>query len=126
MAAPNIVGVTTITGKTAAYSLGDTSETTILNNAADSGKVFKVNTIIVPNDDGSNNADITVTYYPQDDAGGTGIDTTVSNNQISIANGEITWQTHLKGHSIPTKEENQNHFHIMCVYLMAALVQILT
>ena len=74
MAAPNIVGVTTITGKTSAYSLGDTSETTILNNAADSGKVFKVNTIIVPNDDGSNNADITVTYYPQDDAGGTGIE----------------------------------------------------
>lgn len=74
MAAPNIVGVTTITGKTAAFSLGDTSETTILNNAADSGKVFKVNTIIIPNDDGSNNADITVTYYPQDDAGGTGIE----------------------------------------------------
>ena len=73
MTAPNIVGVTTITGKTAAFSLGDTSATTILNNAADSGKVYKVNTIIVANDDGSNNADITITHYSQDDAGGTGI-----------------------------------------------------
>lgn len=73
MAAPNIVGVTTITGKTAAFSLADTSATTILNNAASSGKVFKVNTIMVANDDGTNNADITVTYYDQDDAGGTGV-----------------------------------------------------
>ena len=73
MAAPNIVGVTTITGKTNAYSLGDTSATTILNNAASSGHVYKVNTIIVANDDGTNNADITITYHPEDDAGGTGI-----------------------------------------------------
>ena len=73
MANPNIVGVTTITGKTAIFSLGDTSATTILNNAASSGKVFKVNTIIVANDDGSNTADITVTLFPQDDAGGTGV-----------------------------------------------------
>ena len=73
MANPNIVGVTTITGKTAIFSLGDTSATTILNNAASSNKVFKVNTIIVANDDGTNAADITVTLFPQDDAGGTGV-----------------------------------------------------
>ena len=73
MANPNIVGVTTITGKTAIFSLGDTSATTILNNAASSGIVFKVNTIIVANDDGTNTADITVTLFPQDDAGGTGV-----------------------------------------------------
>ena len=73
MTAPNIVGVTTITGKTDIFSLGDTSPATILNNAASSNKVFKVNTIIVANDDGSNNADITVTLHPEDDAGGTGV-----------------------------------------------------
>jgi len=82
MTAPNIVGVTTITGKTAAFSLADTSATTILNNAANSGKVFKVNTIIVANDDGSSSADITVHYYPQDDAGGTGIQIA---NTIAVA-----------------------------------------
>ena len=73
MANPNIVGVTTITGKTAIFSLADTSATTILNNAASSNKVFKVNTIIVANDDGTNAADITVTLFPEDDAGGTGV-----------------------------------------------------
>ena len=72
MANPNIVGVTTITGVTASFSLADTNAVTILNNAAGSNKVFKVNTIIVANDDGTNAADITVTLFPQDDAAGTG------------------------------------------------------
>ena len=61
MAAPNIVGVTTITGKTTYLSLADTSPTVLLSNAASSDKVFKVNTIIVANDDGTNTANITVT-----------------------------------------------------------------
>ena len=71
MAAPNIVGVTTITGKTAAFSLADTSATTILSNAASSNYVYKVNTIIVANDDGTNSADITVTYNDAAAGGGT-------------------------------------------------------
>ena len=71
MAAPNIVGVTTITGKTVATSLADTSATTILSNAASSNYVYKVNTIIVANDDGTNSADITVTYNNAAAGGGT-------------------------------------------------------
>jgi hypothetical protein len=71
MAAPNIVGVTTITGKTAAFSLSDTSATTILSNAASSNYVYKVNSIIVANDDGTNSADITVTYNDAAAGGGT-------------------------------------------------------
>jgi hypothetical protein len=73
MAAPNIVGVSTLTGKTAAFSLADTNPTTILNNAAGSNYVYKVNTIIVANDDGSDAADITISLHDQDDGGGTGI-----------------------------------------------------
>ena len=42
MAAPNIVNVATITGKTAVQAVG-TSATAIVINAASSGKVFKVN-----------------------------------------------------------------------------------
>jgi hypothetical protein len=68
MAAPNIVGVTTITGKTTYLSLANTSETALLTNASSSGKVFKVNSIIVANDNGTGAADITVTLY--DDASG--------------------------------------------------------
>jgi len=71
MAAPNIVGVTTITGKTTYLSLADTSATVLLSNAADSGKVFKVNSIIVANDDGSNSADITVSVNDAAAGGGT-------------------------------------------------------
>lgn len=73
MAAPNIVGVTTITGKTATTTLSDTSSTTIVSNPASSGKVFKVNTIIVANIDGSSTANITVKVHPQDDGAGTGV-----------------------------------------------------
>ena len=65
MAAPNIVGVTTITGKTATTTLSDTSSTTIVSNPASSGKVFKVNTIIVANIDGSSTANITVKVHQE-------------------------------------------------------------
>lgn len=61
MAAPNIVNVATITGKTTYLSLADTAATVLVSNAASSGKVYKINSIIVANDDGTNAADITVT-----------------------------------------------------------------
>jgi hypothetical protein len=59
MAAPNIVNVTTIIGKTAVLAV-TTSETAIVTNSAASGKVFKVNSLIVSNIDGTNAADVTV------------------------------------------------------------------
>ena len=72
MAAPNIVNVTTITGKTATMS-PTTSVATVVSNAASSGKVFKVNTLIVSNIDGTSACSVTVNYYPQDDVEGTGV-----------------------------------------------------
>ncbi len=71
MAAPNIVNVATITGKTAYVKLSSTSATTVLSNAASSNKVFKVNFIQVANVDGSNAANITLTINSEDDGGGT-------------------------------------------------------
>lgn len=62
MAAPNIIGVTTITGKTAVQQI-TTSATAIVTNSAASGKVLKVNALYVSNVDGNNNADITVDLY---------------------------------------------------------------
>jgi len=62
MAAPNIVNVTTITGKTAGAAL-TTSSADIVTNSAASGKVFKVNAIYVSNVDGTNNADVTVGFF---------------------------------------------------------------
>ena len=63
MAAPNIVNVATITGKTTGAALGTTLTTSLLANSASSGKVFKVNTIIVTNVDGTNSANVTLDYY---------------------------------------------------------------
>ena len=62
MAAPNIVNVATITGKTAVQAVG-TSATAIVTNSGSSGKVFKVNALYVANVDGTNSADITVDLF---------------------------------------------------------------
>ena len=62
MAAPNIVNVSTITGKTAVQAV-DTSATAIVTNSAASGKVFKVNALYVSNVDGTNNAEINVDVF---------------------------------------------------------------
>lgn len=62
MAAPNIVNVTTIIGKTAVQAIG-TSPTAIVTNSAASGKVFKVNALYVSNVDGTSAADLTVDVF---------------------------------------------------------------
>ena len=63
MAAPNLANISTITAKMSAANLGTTLTTTLLSNDAASGKVLKVNTIIVSNVDGSNSANVTIDYY---------------------------------------------------------------
>jgi hypothetical protein len=54
MAAPNIVGVTTITGKTSVLAITN-SATAIVSNPGGSNKVFKVNALYVANVDGVTN-----------------------------------------------------------------------
>ena len=71
MAAPNIVNVATIIGKTAVTNLTSTNATAVVSNAASSNKVFKINSLIVSNVDGSSAADITISLYSEDDIGGT-------------------------------------------------------
>ena len=71
MTAPNIVDVTTITGKSATISLSTTNATTLVSNAASSGKVFKINMIQVANVDGTNACDVTVDVHSAASGGGT-------------------------------------------------------
>ena len=71
MAAPNIVNVTAIYGENSSVSLTTTNATSIVSNAASSGKVYKINTIMVSNVDGTNAADITISKYSQAALGGT-------------------------------------------------------
>lgn len=62
MAAPNIVNVTTIIGKTAVQAV-TTAASAIVTNSAGSGKVFKINSLVIANVDGVNSADITVEFF---------------------------------------------------------------
>ena len=75
MANPNIVNVTTILGNTSTNLISSTADpfaTALVNNAASSGKVYKINSIVVANVDGTTAADITIKIFSQDDLGGTG------------------------------------------------------
>ncbi len=71
MANPNIVAVTAIYGNSSQTSLTTTNATSIANNAASSGKVYKINSITVANVDGTTAADITISIYSQASLGGT-------------------------------------------------------
>ena len=59
MAAPNIVNVTSINGRTFGNVL-TTSNAIILANGSGSGNVLKINNIVVSNVDGSSPADVTI------------------------------------------------------------------
>lgn len=75
MANPNIVAVTHIYGNTSTNLISSTADpfaTALVNNAASSNKVYKINSIVVANVDGSAAADITIKIFSQDDLGGTG------------------------------------------------------
>jgi hypothetical protein len=62
MAAPNIVNVTTITGKTAVQAVS-TSATNIVANAGSSNTVVKINDLIVSNVNGTAAATITASLF---------------------------------------------------------------
>ena len=71
MAAPNIVGVTTVTGETTYVSCTGADQV-LVDNAANSNYVYRINSIIAANDDGSNAGDITVAVHNAENGGGTG------------------------------------------------------
>lgn len=63
MAAPNIASLTTITGKTTYFTPTGTTAVVLLQNAASSNTVLKINQIVVANIDGTNAVDCTVSIY---------------------------------------------------------------
>jgi hypothetical protein len=71
MANPNIVNVAAIYGNSSSTSLTTTSATSLVSNAASSGKVYKINSIVVANVDGTAAADITINVYSAAALGGT-------------------------------------------------------
>lgn len=63
MANPNIVNVTAIYGNTTYYTPSGTSAVVLLPNAASSGKVYRIDQIVVSNVSGSSAANATVSVY---------------------------------------------------------------
>ena len=75
MANPNIVNVTTILGNTSSTLISSTADpfaTALASNAASSGKVYKINSIVAANVDGSSACDITIKIFSAAALGGTG------------------------------------------------------
>lgn len=71
MAAPNIVNVSAIYGKVVTADLTSTNATSVLSNAASSGKVFKLDSLVVANTDTTNAVTVTVNHYSAAALGGT-------------------------------------------------------
>ena len=71
MAAPNIVNVSAIYGKVVTADLSTTSATSVVSNAASSGKVLKIDSLVVANIDTANSVNITVNHYSAAALGGT-------------------------------------------------------
>ena len=69
MANPNIVNVTSILGETVFGVLTTTLTTVLLSNPASSGKVLKINTVLISNVNGTVATDTTIDISPT--AGGT-------------------------------------------------------
>ena len=76
MANPNIVSVASIYGKTVYDTDIAATAAPLVVNAASSGKIYKINSLIIGNIDGTNSADITVTL--RNAAGGTTYSTIAS------------------------------------------------
>lgn len=62
MTAPNIVNVATITGKTSVLA-PTTTPTDIISNSAGSGQLYKIDSLVISNINGSSAGNITVSLY---------------------------------------------------------------
>jgi hypothetical protein len=69
MANPNLINVSAVYGNSSNTALSSTSVTSLVSNAASSGKVYKINSIVASNVDGTSAADITINVYSNATAG---------------------------------------------------------
>ena len=63
MANPNLAAATSVYAVNAQVALSSTSATQLISNAASSGKVYLIDSIVVSNVDGTNAADISVVRF---------------------------------------------------------------
>lgn len=114
MANPNIVTVSTINGKTD-VQIVSTVATAITSNAVSSGKLFKINSIIISNV-GASSADITVDLYRSSTAYrvAKGITVPVGTSLFSIVKDTIIYLQ--EGDSIRLTASANNYLEAICSY----------
>lgn len=115
MAAPNIVSVATITGKTDVLN-ATTVATAVTTNSAASGQVYKINTVIVSNIDGTNDADITLDLYRSNTAYNIVSTVTVPADSTLVALSKENSIYLEEGDAIRATASANNDLQVLCSY----------
>lgn len=116
----NIVNVTVINGVTTAVNLTTTAATSVVSNANASGKVYKIESLVVANTSTSTAYSITINYYSAAALGGTAypICSTVSvpaNSSLVVI--EKTNGIYLEANSsIGAIASSANQLQVVCSY----------
>jgi hypothetical protein len=120
MAAPNIVAVTTIRGKSNVANITTVSSSVVVN-PVNSGQVFKLNTIIVSNVDGTNSGNVTVELFKfgaQNTSTGTGnavyslanVVTVPAKSSLDIMSKSLYLE---EGDHLKAKADSNNRLHLI-------------
>ena len=120
MAAPNIVAVSTIRGKSNVANLTTTSSSVIVNDV-NSGKVFKINTIMISNVDGTNSGNVSVELFKfgaQNTSTGSGNATYgIANNMTVPAKSSLDVMSKSlyleEGDQLKAKADSNNRLHLI-------------
>jgi hypothetical protein len=115
MAAPNIVSVATITGKTDVLN-ATTVANAVTTNSSASGEVYKVNSVIVANIDGTNDADITLDLYRSNTAYNIISTVTVPADSTLVALSKETALYLEEGDAIRATASANSDLQVLCSY----------
>lgn len=115
MAAPNVVNVSTILGKTQFLNV-TTVATNVVVNSANSNTLLKINSLVIPNVSGANNSNITISINRS------GTDYKVAHN-VAVPS-SATLVVISKDSSVYLEEGDymqasagaNNHLHAVCSY----------
>ena len=120
MAAPNIVGVSTIVGITTFLKLANTSANLLVSNPPNSDYVYKINSISVSNTSAVGPAEITIKIH--DAAAGAGTSFSLTTN-VSIATKsslvvlDKSATIYLEeNRSLTAQANNSNYLDVVCSY----------
>lgn len=120
MAAPNIVGVSTIVGITTFLKLANTSANLLVSNPADSNYVYKINSIAVSNTNVAGPAEITIKIHDASAGAGTSFSLTTnvgiaSKSSLVVLDKSATIYLE-ENRSITAQANVSNYLDIICSY----------